>query len=63
MKRSMCEYEGCNSEVQYALYELRDNFTKMWRHYCKRHDELIAERNAQLKKEYPNAHWREVYHD
>ena len=58
----MCEYEGCDKEAIYALYELRD-ITKIWRHYCKRHDELIAQRNAQLKKEYPNANWREVYQD
>ena len=55
-----CEFEGCLDEAEYPLYEFREDYTKVWRHYCPKHDKEIADRNYQLRQEYPMKTWREV---
>lgn len=58
---SRCEYEDCNQEAHFALYQFKKNFTKKWVNVYDEHDKLIASANSQLRRGYPNKIFKEVY--
>ncbi len=47
----LCQYKGCKEPVKYAIYQLMPGGTKIWGHYCKAHDKIVAQENAILRKQ------------
>jgi hypothetical protein len=53
-----CSVEGCNCEGEYAIYELRMPFKKIWQtDLCDRHEKDIVCKNRELQRAYPDAKW------
>ncbi len=55
-----CEYEGCQQEAKYALYQLNEDFTKRWVQVCDWHDKLISSTNNRIKRDNPDRIFKEV---
>ena len=56
----ICQYRGCNKEAHYALFQLRDDFTKKWVQVCDKHDKETANHNGELLSLFPDKVWTEV---
>ena len=51
----------CESKGRFALYELRDDMTKVWRPtLCDFHEKLIADHNVEFKKAHALKEFKEV---
>ena len=56
-----CIYGRCANPGKFAIYELKHDFTKVWRtDLCDRHEKLIASSNSILRKQYTVSKFRET---
>lgn len=59
--REKCQWNGCKSESQYAIYRLYDSGNKYWGHYCNIHEKYIASENRRKIKGNPGRIYTEVF--
>ncbi len=55
-----CEYNDCQNEAKFDLYELKENFTKKWIHVCDFHDKLVAISNVHLSRDNPDKRFVDI---
>ena len=62
MKLVRCNYDSCERHGSFALFELREDLTKVWKtNICRFHEGKIVDRNQQLKKEHDIIEFQEVF--
>ena len=59
-QNGVCEYPNCQRQAQYALFQLRDDFTKKWLNLCPDHDKQVARESTALRRLYPDATFTEI---
>ncbi len=56
----ICKIDGCNKEAHYAIFQMRDDFTKRWIDVCDKHDLEIERQNTIFLRLFQGKMWKEV---
>jgi len=60
-KLPRCTWEGCSRFGRYAIYQFLEDDTKIWlTDLCVKHEHMIADRNAEIRKISPGKVFVEV---